>query len=193
MRFTSQQQRLTKELNENIQSLSIPSWLLKSRTVLIQKGPATGNAIRNYQPKASLNLLWKLKTGIIADKLYQHLENENLLLGEQKGCRHASRGPKEAVIKNFKRRKTNQNKTWVDFRKACAMVPYAWIITALKLIGHLLPNVIALLKSTMVDLKTKLISGDINLGEVNVNRGIFQGESSSPLLFIISVIPLTLA
>ena len=73
------------------------------------------------------------------------------------------------------------------------MVPYAWIIKDLKLIDHLLPNVIALLKSTMVDLKTKLISGDINLGEVNVNRGIFQGESSSPLLFIISVIPLTLA
>ena len=193
MRFTSQHQRLTEELNENIQSLSIPSWLLKSRTVLIQKGPATGNAIRNYQPKASLNLLWKLKTGIIADKLYQHLENENLLLEEQKGCRHASTGTKEAVIKNFKRRKTNQNTAWVDFRKLCAMVPYAWIIKDLKLIDHLLPNVIALLKSTMVDLKTKLISADINLGEVNIDRAIFQGESSSPLLFIISVILLRLA
>ena len=80
---------------------------------------------------------------------------------------------------------------WVDFRKACDMVPYVWIIKALKLMGNLSPNVIALLKSTMVDLKTKLISGDINLGEVNINRGIFQGECSSPLLFIISVIPLT--
>ena len=164
MRFTGQHQRLTEELNENIQSLSSPSRLLKSRIVLIQKDPPTGKAILNYQPKASLNLLWKLKTGIIADKLYQHLENKNLLLEEQKGCRHASRGTKEAVIKNFKRRKTNQNKTWVDFRKDCAMVPYAWIIKVLKLIDHLLPNVIALLKSTMVDLKTKLISADINLG-----------------------------
>ena len=191
MRFTGQHQRLTEELNENIQSLSIPSRLLKSRIVLIQKDPPTGKAILNYQPKASLNLLWKLKTGIIADKLYQHLENKNLLLEEQKGCRHASRGTKEAVIKNFKRRETNQNKTWVDFRKACAMVPYAWIIKALKLIGHPLPKVIALLKSTMVNLKTKLVSGDINLGEVNINRGIFQGDCSSPLLFIISVTPLT--
>ena len=48
-------------------------------------------------------------------KLYQHLENENLLLEEQKGCRHASRGTKDqllidkAVIKNCKRRKTNLN------------------------------------------------------------------------------------
>ena len=63
---------------------------------------------------------------------------------------------------------------------------------ALKLIGHLTPNVVALLKSTTVDLKTDSISGDNNLGEVNINRGIFQGDSSSPLLFIISMIPLTL-
>ena len=42
---------------------------------------------------------------------------------------------------------------WVDFRKAYAMVHYAWIIKTLKLIGHLSPDVIALLKSTMVDWK----------------------------------------
>ena len=39
----------------------------------------------NYRPKACLNLLWKLKTDIIAEKFYQHLENENLLIEEQKG------------------------------------------------------------------------------------------------------------
>ena len=117
-RFTSQHQRLIEELNENIQSLSISSWLLKSRTDLIQKDPVKGNAVRNYQLKSSLNLLWKFKTGIIADKLYQHLQNENLLLQEQKGCRHASSGTKnqllinKAVIRNFKRKKENLNMAW---------------------------------------------------------------------------------
>ena len=172
---------------------------MKSRTILTQKDPAKGNVVRNYQPKASLNLLWEFKTGIIADKLYQHLQNENLLLEEQKDCRYASSGTKnqllinKAFIRNFKRRKTNLNMAWVDFRKVYAIVLYVWIIKALKLIGHLSPNVIALLKSAMVDLKTKSISGDNNLGEVNINQGIFQGDSSSPLLFIISMIPLTLA
>ena len=61
-RFTSQHQKLIEELNENIQSLSIPSWLVKSRTVFIQKDPAKDNAVGNYQPIACLNLLWKLKT-----------------------------------------------------------------------------------------------------------------------------------
>ena len=184
-------------MNENIQSISIPNWLLKSRTILIQKDPAKGNAIRSYPPP-SLNLLWEFKTGIIADKLYQHLQNENLLLEEQKDWIHASSGTKnqllinKAFIRNFKRRKTNQNMAWVDFRKVYAIVFYAWIIKALKLIGHLSPNIIALLKSTMVDLKTKSILGDNNLGEMNINQGIFQGDSSSPLLFILSMIPLKL-
>ena len=103
-----------------------------------------------------LKPIWKLKTGIIADKLYQHLENKNLLLEEQKGCRHACRGTKDqllidkAVIRNCKRRKTNLNMAWIDFRKACDMVPHAWIIKALKLIGAA-PNFTALLESTMTD------------------------------------------
>ena len=136
-KFNSQHQRLTEELNENIQSISIPNWLLKSKTILIQMNPAKGNAVRNYQPKASLNLLWKFKTGIIADKLYQHLQNENLLLEEQKCCRHTSSGTKnelwinKAVIRNFKRTKTNLNMAWVDFRKVCVIVLYEWIIKAL--------------------------------------------------------------
>ena len=64
-------------------------------------------------------------------------------------------------------------------------------IQGLKLIGAA-HNVIVLLKSTMIDWKIELISGDINLGEVNINRGIFQGDALSPLLFIISLTPLTL-
>ena len=62
----------------------------------------------------------------------------------------------------------------------------------LKLIGQLLPNVIALLKSTMIDWKTELTSGDTNLGGVNINRGIFQVDSLSLSLFILSLIPLAL-
>ena len=56
------------------------------------------------------------------------------------------------------------------------MVPHAWIIKALKLIDTA-PNVITFLKSTMIDWKTEIISNDINLGEMNVSRGIFQGDS----------------
>ena len=122
------------------------------------------------------------------------MKNENLLLEEQKSCRLASMDQNmidKAVIRNCKRRKINQNIAWLDFRKTYGMVPHAWIIKALKLIGAA-PNLITLLKSTMIHWKIELISGDISLGAVNINRGIFQGNALTPLLFFILLIPLTL-
>ena len=83
--------------------------------MLILKDPTKGNAVGNYRPIACLNLLWKPLTGIITDKLYEYIENQDLLPIEQKACRHRSRGTKDqllinkAVIKNCKRRKTNLN------------------------------------------------------------------------------------
>ena len=56
----------------------------------------------------------------------------------------------KAVIGIFQRKKKNLNMAWLDFRKAYDMVPHAWIIKTLKLIGTA-PNVIALLESTMVN------------------------------------------
>ena len=40
--------------------------------------------------------------------------------------------------------------------------------------------------------RTELSSGGVGLGDVNIRRGIFQGDSLSPLLFVLSLIPLTL-
>ena len=38
-----------------------------------------------------LPLMWKLLTGVIADQIYAHLDQENLLPEEEKGCREGSR------------------------------------------------------------------------------------------------------
>ena len=131
-------------MNEDMESLSILSWLVKSRTVLIQRDSAYGKAVGNYRPTACLNQLWNLETTIIADKLYQHLDTVNLLLEEQKCCRHASRGTKDqllidkAVIRNCKRKKANLNMAWVKLTGAA-------------------PNAFALPKSTVTDWKTELV------------------------------------
>ena len=44
----------------------------------------------------------------------------------------------------------------------------------------------------MGDWKTVLMANSEVLGEVNINRGIFQGDSLSPLLFIIVMLPLSI-
>ena len=50
------------------------------------------------------------------------------------------------------------------------------MIKVLKLIATAYHG-IASLKSTIIDWNTELVLGDTNLGEVNINRGIFQGYS----------------
>ena len=40
--------------------------------------------------------------------------------------------------------------------------------------------------------KLSLTSNGEDLGEVHVTRGIFQGDSLSPLLFVLSMVPLSL-
>ena len=57
--------------------------------------------------------MWKLLTGVTADQIYAHLDQEKLLPEEQKGCRKSSRGNSHllyidrAVINEVKSRNKN--------------------------------------------------------------------------------------
>ena len=53
-------------------------------------------------------------------------------------------------------------------------------------------NIEGLLRGSMKSWKTVLTANGEELGEVSIKRGIFQGDSLSPLLFIVAMIPLTL-
>ena len=97
------------------------------------KDPLKGNEVGNYRPIACLNILWKILSGIFAQKTYDHLDTMKLLPNEQKGCRKGSRGTKDQLIilKNCKKRLTNLNMAWIDFKKAYDMVPHSWILDSL--------------------------------------------------------------
>ena len=100
-RFISQHQRLPLELNKNIRSLSLShssQLVSRKQNFSYSKGSCKRNAAGNHRPVTCLNPLLKLMANIIVDKLYQHLENENLLLEEQNGCRYPSRGTKDQLL-----------------------------------------------------------------------------------------------
>ena len=69
----------------------MPSWLTKGRTALLQIDQSKGNITSNYRPINCLPLMWKLFSGVIADQIYRHLDQQKLLPEEQKGCRKRSR------------------------------------------------------------------------------------------------------
>ena len=94
------------------------------------------------------------------------------------------------VMMNSKRRKTNLSMAWIDYEKAFNMIPHSWLIGCLEIYGAE-ENTIRFLKNTMPNWKTILTNSRTKLAEVNIRRGIFQGDSLSPLLFIVAMIPMT--
>lgn len=174
----------------------LPKWLTFGRTILCLKGHSKGNAVDNFRPISCLPLMWKLMTGVIAEVMYKHLEG--ILLEEQKWCRRRSRGTKDqllidkAILKDCKRRHTNLAMAWIDYHKAYDMVPHSWIEECLEMFG-IAVNVTQFLLSSMKKWKTEFTSCGQQLGVVNINRGIFQGDSLSPLLSVLCMAPLSFA
>ena len=194
--FTAVHEVLATVLNECVEVGDVPGWLVERRTILVMKDSKKGTEVGNYRPIACLNLIWKLLTGIISDKTYDHLEENKLLPEEQKESRRKCQGTKDrlaidrCILQNCRKRKTNLSMAWVDYKKAYNMVPHSWIITTMGMVG-LADNIIGLIKQSMNKWKTNLYADGKLLGSVPIRRGIFQGDSFSPLLFVIALLPLT--
>ena len=78
---------------------------------------------------------------------------------------------------------------WIDYKKAYDMVPQGWILHCLKMY-KISPEVINLIEQTMKTWKVELIAGGRSIAEKKIQKGIFQGDALSPLLFIIAMMPL---
>ena len=195
--FTSLHRRMTEQLSKCLEEGDIPNWMTEGRTVLIMKDKNKGTIASNYRPITCLPLMWKLLTGLIAEEMYEFLEKNDLLPQEQKGGRKKCRGTADQlyidqmVLKEVKRRKRNVAMAWVDYKKAYDMVPHSWLEECFRVFG-IASNVDNLLVNSMKKWKTDLTFGGKSLGEVKIKRGIFQGDSLSPLLFIIALIPLSM-
>ena len=120
-----------------------------------------------------------------------------MLPEEQKGCRKGSRGTNNslyidrAVIKEVKSGNKDLAMAWVDYKKAYEMVPHSWFIEYLDLFG-VAENIESLLVNSMEKWKVMLCSGNSELDKVEIKRGILQGDSLSPLVFVLALISLSL-
>ena len=163
----------------------------------MQKDKSKGNIASNYRPITCLPLVWKLLTGVVADQIYAHLDQQKSLLEEQKGCRKRSRRTNDllyidrAVIREVKFRKNNLAMAWIDYKQAYDMVPHSWIKECLDLFG-VAENIKILLVNSMEKWRVMSRAGNSELGEIDIKRGVFQEDSLSPLVFVLALISLSL-
>ena len=99
-----------------------------------------------------------------------------------------------AILENCKKRKKNLSTVWVDYKKAFDSVPHFWILKCLQMY-KIHPVFITFIKESMCQWKTNmtLVNKErvLETGLIRIKRGIFQGDSLSPLLFIVSLNPLS--
>ena len=183
-------------INDNLET---PKWLTTGTTSLLPKSKDT-TLPNKYRPICCLPTTYKLLTGMISDAIYDHLDPNQYLEEEQKGCRRQRQGTKHqllinnSILEDCKRRARNLSMAWVDYKKAYDSVPHTWITRCLD-IYKISPEVKEFLKSQMerwtMDITLRHTEGEITIPDVKVKRGIFQGDSLSPLLFCIAIDPLS--
>ena len=91
-----------------------------------------------------------------------------------------------AILENYKKRKKNLSTAWADYKKAFESVPHSWIFKCLQMY-KIHPVLITFIEEIMSQLKTNMTlvhkEGVLDTGPIRIKRGIFQGDSLSPLLF----------
>ena len=83
---------------------------------------------------------------------------------------------------------------WIDYKKAFDSVPHSWILKCLQ-IYKIHPVLIIFIEESMSQLKSNITlvhkEGVLETGPIRIKRGIFQGDSLSPLLFTMCLNPLS--
>ena len=176
-----------------------PEWLTQGLTYLLPKNNETKNP-KNYRPIACLPTTYKVLTSVITERTHTFLEGNNLLPQEQKGCKRGSYGCKDQllinkmILEDCKNKKKNLSTAWIDYSKAFDSVPHSWIIKAMEMY-KLSPISIRFMTGSMINWKTTLSlchsQGTIKTRSISIKSGIFQGDSLSPLLFCLSLAPLS--
>ena len=176
-----------------------PEWLTQGVTYLLPKTEETQNP-KNYRPITCLPTMYKILTSVISERTYNFLESHDLLPREQKGCRRGSYGCKDqllinkAIIEEVKSKKRNLTTAWIDYKKAFDSVPHSWILKSLEM-HRVSPIIIRFMENSMKNWKTTMnlyhAEGTLISRMMDIKSGIFQGDSLSPLLFCISLAPLS--
>ena len=195
-KLTSAHAPLTVCFNKLLSEPStMPKELTEGRTTLLPK-KGDLNKPENYRPITCLSVVYKLLTSLLKTKIYKFCIENKLIADEQQGCIEGSLGCKVQltidgiIIHQTNKKKRNLHMCYIDYKKAFDSVPHDWLVKILD-IYRINPRIKYLLQICMSNWKTNLHVNNDNLGSVLINRGIFQGDSLSPLWFCLAINPLS--
>nr|CAI5831945.1 unnamed protein product [Callosobruchus analis] len=201
-RFPSCHRHLARVFNSWLnQEQPIPVWFVEGRTVLL---PKTGDLSdpKNYRPITCLNACYKLFTRILYTRILEAVNPVFLDVYEQRGSKKGVAGCKEnllidrCVTQDSVQYKRNLSMAWIDYRKAFDTTSHELIVRLLECLS-VDNQIVGCIKHLMPLWKTRftITSGEtrVRIELVSFKRGVFQGDSLSPLLFCISLLPLSIA
>lgn len=199
-KFTAIHQRLLKLINNIIlEPQNMPHFLTQGKTYIKPKSEDTQNPA-NYRPITCLPTLYKIITSLITQKIDNHLTQNDIILEEQKGCRKNSRGCKEQIIidtiimKQIEKQQRNMNTCYIDYQKAFDSIPHTWLIKTLdiyKINNHIQKFLYTIMQTWRTTIQLNTNEHHIEIKDIKINRGIFQGDSLSALWFCLCLNPLS--
>ncbi|XP_045535408.1 uncharacterized protein LOC106709986 [Papilio machaon] len=198
--FRSSHERLAAQFQLAIELGTLPDFMTSGITHLIYKSGCSTDP-KNYRPITCLPTIYKLLTSILRIKIEAHICTNNVLSATQNGCKVGSRGTNDcllidmAICQQVRRSKKNISMAWIDYKKAYDSVPHGWLSKVLE-VYKIHPTLRTFLNSCMGQWTTSFSNpGQGNLStsssRIGIRRGIFQGDSLSPLWFCLALNPLS--
>ena len=201
-KLTCVHKHLLFHINNFIKSpTTLPSFVTQGITYMLPKDSTDKKDPAKYRPITCLQTIYKIISSCITDLVYKHIDSNNVLTEQQKGCRRLSQGCKEqlvidSVISQYAlKNKTDIYTMYIDYQKAFDSIPHTWLIYVLQ-IHKVHPYIIDFLRITMESWATQLkitnFGQTVETEPIQIRRGIFQGDSFSPLWFCLALNPLSL-
>lgn len=154
-----------------------------------RENPNTGD----FRPISWMSNIYKLITKVLTINLYNTLEVNEVISMNQLCVRKNTMAAKEQVLFNHCINLINDFKLkaiWFDIQKAYDSVPHEYINQILKTL-NLPENYQKLMHRLQEALQLTLIVNNTAAGTLRPKRGIIQGDSLSPLIFILCMEPIS--
>ncbi|XP_015509342.2 uncharacterized protein LOC107216614 [Neodiprion lecontei] len=175
--------------NKILDTVHIPSdWAQVAMFMLFKKGDQSDPG--NYRGLAMINVLTKVFTTILKNRLIKWIDLTGALPEEQagftakKGCIDNIFSLLAALQIGLRNKKSRLYGLFVDFRRAFDSVPHSALWRKLFLLG-VSPKMIRILKCLYDQAELRVRSEGRLSGAFEVTEGVLQGEILSPILFIL--------